>query len=281
MLRATRCCFQLLRRARIVMEVPMPDKVGRSFVEQRRQSIVEILEREGRVVVSDLAERLGTSPLTIRRDLSALEDRGIVDRRYGEAVISESAAGHLVEGTQSPFEAEKEAIARYAAGLVEDNELLFINTSSTALALIPHIEAHGVTAVTNSALAQNLPIPPDGMILVTGGEVRPPRGVLSGEFALANVRSVSATTCFVGCAGISTVTGITSTTQQEATVNSLMVERSDRMVLLADSSKLGIAAGFTYAPLNRVALLITDTGATDEDVEILKEAGIHEVVRVG
>ena len=259
----------------------MPDKVGRSFVEQRRQSIVEILEREGRVVVSDLAERLGTSPLTIRRDLSALEDRGIVDRRYGEAVISESAAGHLVEGTQSPFEAEKEAIARYAAGLVEDNELLFINTSSTALALIPHIEAHGVTAVTNSALAQNLPIPPDGMILVTGGEVRPPRGVLSGEFALANVRSVSATTCFVGCAGISTVTGITSTTQQEATVNSLMVERSDRMVLLADSSKLGIAAGFTYAPLNRVALLITDTGATDEDVEILKEAGIHEVVRVG
>lgn len=258
----------------------MPDKVGRSFVEQRRQSIVEILEREGRVVVSDLAERLGTSPLTIRRDLSALEERGIVDRRYGEAVISESAAGNL-EGAQSPFEAEKEAIARYATGLVEDNELLFINTSSTALALIPHIEARGVTAVTNSALAQNLPIPPDGMILVTGGEVRPPRGVLSGEFALANVRSVSATTCFVGCAGISTVTGITSTTQQEATVNSLMVERSDRMVLLADSSKLGIAAGFTYAPLNRVALLITDTGATDEDVEILKEAGIHEVVRVG
>ena len=60
-----------------------------------------------------------------------------------------------------------------------------------------------------------------------------------------------------------------------------MVERSDRMILLADSSKLGIAAGFTYASLDRVALLITDTGATDEDVEILKEAGIHEVLRVG
>ena len=52
------------------------------------------------------------------------------------------------------------------------------------------------------------------------------------------------------------------------------------MVLLADSSKLGVAAGFTYAPLTRVALLITDSGATDEDVEVLKEAGVHEVVRV-
>ena len=59
-----------------------------------------------------------------------------------------------------------------------------------------------------------------------------------------------------------------------------MVERADRMVLLADSSKLGIGAGFTYAPLDRVTLLITDTDATDEDVEILLEAGIHEIRRV-
>ena len=253
---------------------------GRSFVEQRRQSILEILEAEGRGVVTDLAERLGTSPLTIRRDLTALEERGIVERRYGEAVLTEQGLDQA-DAERSPFEEEKDAIARYAAGLIQDNELLFINTSSTALGLVPEIAATGVTVVTNSALAQALPIPPEGMILVTGGEVRPPRGVLSGEFALANVRSVSATTCFVGCAGISTVTGITSTTQQEATVNSLMVERSDRMILLADSSKLGIAAGFTYAPLTRVALLVTDKGATDEDVEILKEAGIHEVVRVG
>ena len=251
----------------------------RSFVEQRRQNILAILEERGRANVADLAERLGTSALTIRRDLTALEERGEVERRYGEAVLAAGASART-EAPVSPYEPQKEAIAQAAAKLVEDNELLFINTSSTALELIANITATGVTVVTNSALAQGLPIPPEGMILVTGGEVRAPRGVLSGEFALANVRSVSATTCFVGCAGISTVTGITSTTQQEATVNSLMVERSDRMILLADSSKLGIAAGFTYAPLERVALLITDTGATDEDVQILKEAGIHEVLRV-
>lgn len=252
---------------------------SRSFVEQRRQTILGILQKRGRASVANLAEQLGTSALTIRRDLTALEGRGEVERRYGEAVLV-AGAGPRAESDASPYELEKEAIARAAAKMVKDNELLFINTSSTALELVGHIRASGVTVVTNTALAQGLPIPPEGMILVTGGEVRAPRGVLSGEFALANVRSVSATTCFIGCAGISTVTGITSTTQQEATVNSLMVDRSDRMVLLADSSKLGIAAGFTYAPLDRVALLITDAGATDEDVEILKEAGIHEVLRV-
>lgn len=257
----------------------MAERRGRAFVEQRRQTILDILAEEGRVGVTSLAERLGVSQLTLRRDLAELEARGQVVRRYGEASLAGAAEGEERPGG-SPFEAEKAAIARAAAELVSEHELLFINTSSTALALVPHITAQGVTVVTNSALAQELPIPPSGMILVTGGEIRPPRGVLSGEFALANVRSVSATTCFVGCAGISTVTGITSTTQQEATVNSLMVERSDRMVLLADSSKLGVAAGFTYAPLDRVSLLITDTGATDEDVEILLEAGIHEIRRV-
>ena len=166
----------------------------RSFVEQRRQNILAILEERGRANVADLAERLGTSALTIRRDLTALEERGEVERRYGEAVLAASASVRT-EAPASPYEPQKEAIAQAAAKLVEDNELLFINTSSTALELIANITATGVTVVTNSALAQGLPIPPEGMILVTGGEVRAPRGVLSGEFALANVRSVSATTC--------------------------------------------------------------------------------------
>lgn len=252
----------------------------RPFVQQRRQTIAEILREKGRTSVAELAEQLGVSQLTVRRDLDYLEERGIASRRYGEAMFAERSQRDEEPAEAGPFELQKAAIAKAAAKLVLDHELLFLNTSTTALAVVPHITAEGVTVVTNSARAQRMPIPPSGMILVTGGEVRPPRGVLSGEFALNNVRSVAASTCFVGCAGISLTAGVTSTTQQEATVNSLMVERSDRLVLLADSSKLGIGAGFSYAPLNRVALLITDTGATDEDVQVLLEAGIHEIRRV-
>ena len=256
----------------------MPSGKSRSFVEQRRATIKGILRAKGRVSVSDLSEQLGISPLTVRRDLDYLEEQGVATRRYGEAILAEE--GEISVSAADPSVAARSAIAREAAKLVEPHDLIFINTSSTALEVVPNIDAEGVTVVTNSAKAQRLPIPPSGMILVTGGEVRPPRGVLSGEFALNNIRSVSATNAFLGCAGISLTAGVTSTTQQEATVNSLMVERADRMVLLADSSKLGIGAGFTYAPLDRVTLLITDTGATVEDVEILLEAGIHEIRRV-
>ncbi|WP_321972178.1 DeoR/GlpR family DNA-binding transcription regulator [Paratractidigestivibacter sp.] len=258
----------------------MADKKGRGFVEQRRQTILTILREKGRVSVAELSERLGISTLTVRRDLDELEARGLATRRYGEALLAENAMSLEQMTVMSPFERTKDAIARAAAEMVSDHELLFINTSSTALMVAKHVAAYGVTIVTNSLHGQELEAPEGGMVLVTGGEVRPPRGVLSGEFALANIRSVAASTCFVGCAGISLTAGITSTTQQESIVNSLMVGRSDRMVLLADSRKLGISAGFSYADLSQVNLLITDQGATDEDVQVLLEAGIHEIRRV-
>lgn len=237
-----------------------------------------MLQETGRMSVADLSERLGISPLTVRRDLSHLEERGVLHRRYGEAILADNALEST--GDPSPFEAKKDAIARAAAQLVHDHDLLLVNTSSTALMSVPHITAQGVTVVSNSLNIQSLPVPPSGMILVTGGEIRPPRGVLSGEFALANIRGVAATLCIVGCAGISTAAGVTSTTQQEAVVNSLMVKRAERMVLLADSSKLGIAAGFSYASLDQVSLLITDTGITAENIEMLREAGVQQITCV-
>ncbi len=251
----------------------------RTFVKQRRAHIAEILRTQGHANVTELAEDLGISRLTIRRDLDYLEKIGVAQRRYGGAELAEKEA-QASSATDNQGAPARKAIAAAAAQLVESNDLIFVNTSSTALEIVSLIEAEGVTVVTNSARARDFPIPPSGMILLTGGEVRPPRSVLSGEFALNNVRNVLATSCFLGCAGISITSGITSTTQQEAIVNSLMVERSDRMILLADSGKLGIGAGFSYASLDRVTLLITDTGATDEDVNVLLNAGIHEIHRV-
>ena len=256
----------------------MAEKKSRAFVTQRRQTILDMLQETGRMSVADLSERLGISPLTVRRDLSHLEEKGALHRRYGEAVLAGDAPDST--GDPSPCEARKDAIARAAAELVHDHDLLLVNTSSTALMSVPHITAQGVTVVSNSLNIQSLPVPPSGMILVTGGEIRPPRGVLSGEFALANIRGVAAALCIVGCAGVSATAGVTSTTQQEAVVNPLMVERAERMVLLADSSKLGIAAGFSYASLDQVSLLITDTGITDEDIEMLREAGVQQIMCV-
>ena len=149
----------------------MADKRGRGFVEQRRQTILNILREKGRVNVADLAEKLGISSLTVRRDLDELESRGQVTRRYGEALLADGAG---IQKAADPFEAAKERIGRAAAELVEDREQLFVNTSSTALGAIKYLDARGVTVITNSLRGQELPVPEGGMVLVTGGEVRPP-----------------------------------------------------------------------------------------------------------
>lgn len=255
----------------------MSSSQSRSFVVQRRERILTELRHHHSMQVADLADLLGTSQLTIRRDLSYLESHGLITRHYGKATLVTTSH---VTSSVSPYEGAKERIARAASEYIQDNDLVFVNTSSTALKLVEYIKAEGVAVVTNSTHAQSFAVPHNGMILLTGGEIRPPRGVLSGEFALANIRNVSASVSFVGCAGISLNTGVTSTTQQEAMVNALMVERSDRVILLADSSKLGISAGFSYASLSDISLLITDKSAADEDVEILLEAGIKEIRRV-
>ena len=104
-----------------------------------------------------------------------------------------------------------------------------------------------------------------------------PRGVLSGEFALNNIRSVTATKCYVGCAGVTAEAGATSNTLQEAIVNSQMLQHSTYKVILADSTKLSKQAGFAYARTDEFDLLITDKWATPTDLAELRDAGLSNI----
>lgn len=251
-------------------------KRGASFVAQRRESIERILRERKRIAVADLAEQLGVSALTIRRDLDYLEERGVAARRYGEAL--------LAEGTGAPertrLERAREAIARRAASLVHDRDSIFINTSATALSTIPFIEAQSVTVISNSGRILGINAAPTMTLLLTGGEVRAPRSVLSGPFALASIEAVSPVLAFMGCAGLTVGAGVTSLTLQEATVNALMFERSELQVLLTDSSKFGVEAGFRYAKTEDVDILITDTDAPAEVLDELRRCGVKEIIQV-
>ena len=248
---------------------------SRAFVEKRRADMEELIRQNGEVQVSDLAERFGVSPLTARRDLDYLEGKGIINRRYGVAMIREDAPEEIGENR---VERAKAAIAAHAARLIENGDQVFINTSTTALAVIGKITSRDVSIITNSVSGVALVPPSSGItILVTGGEVRMPRGVLSGEFALNNIRNVNATRCYVGCAGITPGAGATSNTLQESIVNSQMLQHSTYKVILADSTKLSEQAGFSYAAASEFDLLITDKWATPSDLEGLERAGLTNI----
>jgi DeoR/GlpR family transcriptional regulator of sugar metabolism len=166
----------------------------------------------------------------------------------------------------------KLAVAQYAATLVEDGDTIFINTSSTALGILPHITAKQVTVITNNVKAISSKHRDDMILVFTGGELRFPKEAMVGDFALNNLNRVTASKCFLGCNGINADEGITTAVLQEATVNNLMLTRvTGPRYILADKSKIGRRLNFIYGRLQDISLLITDTEAPQPLVEELRK----------
>jgi DeoR/GlpR family transcriptional regulator of sugar metabolism len=219
------------------------------------------------------------SPLTIRRDLVALLDSGKIDRFYGGASLLKYDNRSEENIFSSGFTLNKLAIAQYAATLVEDGDTIFINTSSTALAILPHITAKQVTVITNNVKAITSKHRDDMILVFTGGELRFPKEAMVGDFALNNLNRVTASRCFLGCNGINADEGVTTAVLQEATINNLMLTRvTGPRYILADKSKIGRRLNFIYGRLQDISLLITDTEAPQPLVAELRKK--IEVVQV-
>lgn len=251
-------------------------KRSKAYVASRRDAIIALLESRGQVSVAELAEHFGVSALTIRRDLEFLESKQIVSRQYGTATL----LNPLGRPSGSRQIRANRAIAREAATHVEDGDCIFLNASSTALNIIDFITAQDVTVITNNGKALLLDERPNVSILLTGGEIRPPKASMTGQVTLDMIRRVTATKCFLGVTGFSAEYGLTSATTPEPAVNALMLERSKLHVVVADSTKMGLTSSFQYGSADEVDLLITDAGATDAQVAKLKAYGVGEVIRV-
>jgi len=248
-------------------------KNSKDFVEQRRERIMTLLGQHGEIKVSELSATLGFSPLTIRRDLEALEKNGLLQRQHGGAVpagrVGESAITSLVLRC-------RHAIAQKAASLLEAGDVIFINSSSTALLAIEYIQASNVTVITNNARAINCKKRDDTNIILLGGEIRFPKGALSGEFAITNLSGVTATKSLLGCSGLTDTEGFTTVALQEVAINRLMLERvtGDRIVL-ADHQKIGKQYMFISGAPDQFNCLITDQYADPSTLSNLSAKGLQ------
>jgi len=245
-----------------------------TLVDQRRKEIIDHLVGAGRQQISTLSERFGVSPLTIRRDLAHLESQGIVRRSYGAVELIDPLGGPI----SSREVVAKRSIARAAAELIEDGDTIFLNTSSTALAVLEHISARNVTVMTNNGKALQLDLPASLSVILTGGEIRQPKWSMSGEFALASLGRVRAAKAVLGCSGLSAQRGLTTLVSHETSVNALMLERSDASIIVADNSKLGREASFEYGSPAQIDILVTDANANRRTLRELQEAGTHSTI---
>ena len=249
---------------------------SRSFVASRRSSIMSLLEQYRQVSVSDLADRFEVSSLTIRRDLDELEAQGLISRSYGMATLLDP----LSTGLSSNQVTAKFKLAQAAAKLIKDGDTVFITTSSTAIKVLEFITAENITVVTNNGSVLAADYPPSMTVLVTGGEVRPAKKSMTGDFALASINQIRAAKCILGCSGISAERGLTTLVSNEMRVNSLMLKHSEQHIVLADSSKLGVNSSFQYGSPSDIDVLMTDESASISQVAALEAAGVRKVVRV-
>lgn len=245
------------------------------FAEERRHRIKEMLLKDGRVRVIDLVGAFGVSDETIRRDLDQLAEEGIIQRSHGGAVLADHvrsaiAAIPSVHQRTLQFSTEKDTIGRAAAGLVKDGQMVIIDAGSTTWNVARHLSnCREVTVVTNSlAVAQECAKNSNLTIHMTGGRLIPRSMCVVGPQAEAELRRYHAHLAILGATGISPDKGFACTDIFEAETKRAMVGSAERVVVVADHSKLLKRGLVSFALLEDVDMLITSTLA---DRAILSE----------
>lgn len=247
---------------------------------ERHRRIQELLDDRHVVRVSSLSDLLGVSEVTVRRDLEALERRGLLERIHGGAVGARrmrSEPRYLEAMTTHPE--EKRLIGRAAASVVEPGDTLFLNGGTTTLEVFRHLEASNVRVVTNHVGMAVESAEREVDVILVGGHYRAPSNSLVGPFATENLRRVTASRAFIGAEGVSRRSGLTTPSPVEAEVARLMIDLTrGEVIVVADHSKMGTVADFVIAGLDRVDRLITDGGIDAEYRAGLAEAGIEVTI---
>ena len=244
-------------------------KVSKDIVEKRRQDIMKEIQDNSYMSVEDLAIKYNVSPITIRRDLQYWEDQGAIERYYGGASLLQA----YIEEDEQSYQRNRHmrAIAKRAAYFIEDGDVIFINSSITAIMIIDYIKYKKVTIITNNARAINYNPDESVTILFTGGEVRFPKKSITGDLALSTINSISANKCFIGCSGL-TKDSVSTGFVKEALINKAMINRTKgKKFLLCDHTKIGLSYSFDYATFSDCDYLITDNLANKEIINNIKE----------
>jgi DeoR/GlpR family transcriptional regulator of sugar metabolism len=254
--------------------------------DRRRHAILEELMQHQAVRVTELSRTFGVSEVSVRRDLSHLERQGFLRRIHGGAVPVPNTRAQLAQALPgiNAHAAEKASIGRAAAELVRPGERLLFDSGSTVLEVARHLpldlrESGNLTVITSS-----LPIvrelgPCKGIhLILLGGVYLPQYEVVVGPQTVAQLRGLHADKLFLGADGLTSAKGVTTANVLEAEVDGAAIAAASEVIIVADSSKIGLIGLTTIMPLNDVRKFITDVGAPVEFVGELRTQGVDVIL---
>ncbi|MGC8878708.1 MAG: DeoR/GlpR family DNA-binding transcription regulator [Anaerolineae bacterium] len=251
----------------------------------RRAIILEELATHRVVRIADLSERFGVSEVSIRRDLERLERSGLLKRIHGGAVSIPGLPTHDLSSARAlAHTREKERIGRAAAQMIRENERLIFDSGTTTLQVARNIPGHLLTSGNLTVITASLPIVYElGMwknvhIIVLGGVYLHEYQVMVGPQTIEALRGLHADTMFLGADGLTFSNGVTTANVLEAEVDRALVQSASKVVVVADSSKIGVIGLVTIMPLTQINALVTDDKVPPDFVARLRDKGVEVII---
>ncbi len=245
--------------------------------EARRLHIIDLLNKTGGVVsVSDLAEKLQVSEMTIRRDLDWLENRSILTRVHGGAMAYQSDPEKPFDDRLKDYNPQKESIGWAAAQLVKDSERIILDAGTTTQQVARHLfNRANLTIITNNIpISSELAEYPHIETILLGGNLKHQEMCTVGPMVKQGLSMLVADRLFLSATGFSVRQGVTDPDMREVEVKQAMMQAANEVVLVADSSKYGLSQLVRICPMQAVHCVVTDDALPDEAAAALEAEGI-------
>jgi DeoR family transcriptional regulator of aga operon len=251
----------------------------------RRAYIVEQVQQGKLVKVGDLSDYFGVSTVSIRRDLDRLEEHGYLKRIHGGAVPNPDAGlGESYAAKMRRNLDEKQRIGHAAARMIGQGDSLILDSGTTTLQVARHIDGDLLTSGLLTVITHSLAIVRElgswrgVQLIILGGVYRPDYELTVGPQTVADLKGLHADKLIIGTDGLTLAGGATANNMLEAEVYRAMSEAADQVIVVADSSKIGVTGVTTIIPVDRIGTLVTDTDASPAIVNNLRERGTKVVL---
>lgn len=244
---------------------------------ERQQAVYEYICAHHSASVAELSKHFFISETSIRRDLQKLERSGLIHKTYGGAVLVQGDNEVIsLEARQQVEREAKAIIAKKAAALVKNGDVIFLDSSSTALLMVPHFSSlTNLSVFTNGLrIANALAEYPQFKVYVLGGLLNSRTFSMCGAITAQQIKGVYANQVFVSPKGVDEKGNIYCANEEEAQVRQMMMELSDHAVLLCSRKKLGQHAAFRLCGLNEVSSFVCEESPDEYWTELLKNSNV-------
>lgn len=247
------------------------------FAEERKDQISDLINSKHKITVSELASLFNVSLGTIRNDLRELENYGLLKRTHGGAISNQKVAFEPITSEKETTDIkEKKAIAGLALDLIDDGDVIALDTGTTVLELakLLHLKKNLTIIIFDLKIAEVLERTSDATIITVGGILRKNHHSLLGYMTVNNLKSLNVDKSFIACNALHLKKGVMTTIMELAEVKRALIDFSDEVILMCTSKKFDKSSMVKFCELMEIQTIITDNKANDNDITALKDMGI-------